>query len=124
MVTCVGTIIHVDIDPDWKVTFGKLQNNGYEPNGGRNGNGLALRIYRTKEHQLACFRDIESFRDISIPMNVVYAPKKFNKGQQTEETVFDKNAGTQNVGLQGMLIGRSGGNGIKNGIKVTQDAAW
>jgi hypothetical protein len=100
VVTCTGTIFHISINPKWKVTFGRLQEGMQHYTGNQakeNGNGLALRIYESKERQLACFRDVESFRDIAIPMDVVYAPPKPpRKGEQADpkDVIRDKNVGS------------------------------
>lgn len=88
VVTNTGTIFHITLNPEWKLTFGALQQGYNHHVANQNSNGLALRIYETKERQLACFRNVESFRDLSIPMEVVYSPK--NKGK----TVTDNNVGT------------------------------
>lgn len=61
-----GTRKKVTIPSSWKVTFGPLVpgskdgNNGYA--------GIALRIYAGKDQQKAVFTQVESFRDLSIPL--------------------------------------------------------
>lgn len=52
----------IEIPDSYKVTFGKLQP------GERGYDGNALRIYETKEKQRACFVNVVSFRDLSIPV--------------------------------------------------------
>jgi len=54
--------LEVDIDPNWKVTFGPM-------NPGTKGESkMALRIYESETKQRACFANVVSFRDISIPV--------------------------------------------------------
>jgi len=102
IVTCTGTIIHIEVEQSWKVTFGRLQADfNHMSHGTKQSNGLALRIYRTKEHQLACFRDVESFRDISIPMHIIHSPKK---GNGSDENVDDKNAGSKNAKFKDLSL--------------------
>jgi hypothetical protein len=55
-------VFRIEIDPTWKVTFSKVnpQAGGYEC--------MALRIYESDEKQRACFTNVTSFRDLSIPI--------------------------------------------------------
>jgi len=60
-----GSEIQIDIPEEWKITFGpavvgtpKIE--GKMP--------WALRIYETEKLQRAIFTDVESFRDMSIPI--------------------------------------------------------
>lgn len=59
------TELQIDIPEEWKVTFGPAaagiaRSEGRVP--------LALRIYETEKLQRAIFTDVESFRDMSIPI--------------------------------------------------------
>lgn len=51
----------IEIPSDWKVTFGPLSQQGYR-------DGTALRLYETENKQRACFVNVRSFRDLSIPV--------------------------------------------------------
>jgi hypothetical protein len=100
VVTCHGTIMHVTVEKSWKVTFGKLQesiNHAYQAQQD-GGNGLALRIYETKERQIACFRNIESFRDLGMKMEIVHSPKPkgdiTNGGKSQPVEKHDPNVGS------------------------------
>lgn len=53
--------LRLEIDEGWKVTFGPLSMKGYAE-------GNALRIYEAKDKQRACFVNVISFRDLSIPV--------------------------------------------------------
>jgi hypothetical protein len=55
-------LFRIEIPATWKVTFSKVnpQAGGYE--------AMALRVYEGEEKQRACFSDVVSFRDISIPL--------------------------------------------------------
>ena len=53
--------LRIRIPATWKVTFGPLSMKGYSE-------GNALRIYESDKQQRACFVDVVSFRDLSIPV--------------------------------------------------------
>jgi hypothetical protein len=54
-------IFQIDIPVAWKVTYSKVNpaNGGFD--------SLALRVYEGEQQQRACFTDVVSFRDLSIP---------------------------------------------------------
>ena len=54
----------IEIPADWKVTFGAFQSGRFGGEG-----GAALRIYEAENKQRACFVDVKSFRDLSIPVS-------------------------------------------------------
>lgn len=55
-------VFRIEIPADYKVTFSKVNpaQNGY-------GGEMALRIYESDDKQRACFTDVVSFRDTSLP---------------------------------------------------------
>lgn len=60
-----GTQKKVTVPEDWKVTFGPLTPGGKgEPSHG----AKALRFWTGKDKQRAVFTNVESFRDMSIPI--------------------------------------------------------
>jgi hypothetical protein len=63
-----GRLMRVDnIPSNAKITVGPLQPGGKDGYGPRE---TALRIYTTAGNQLAVFRDIRSFRDLSLTVKV------------------------------------------------------
>lgn len=61
-----GERVKITVPEDWKVTFGPIAV------GGRSGNSgsLALRFYESDTKQRAIFTGVESFRDLSIPVEI------------------------------------------------------
>jgi hypothetical protein len=57
--------VRVTVPEDWKVTFGPVA-----PGAGKYAGGgeLALRFYESDTKQRAIFTDVQSFRDLSIPV--------------------------------------------------------
>jgi hypothetical protein len=53
----------IEIPADWKITFGSFQQGKYGGEG-----GSALRIYEAENKQRACFLNVRSFRDMSLPI--------------------------------------------------------
>ena len=60
-----GQEIQVDIPEEWKITFGPIVVGASKTDGRI---PIALRIYETEKLQRAIFTDVESFRDMSIPI--------------------------------------------------------
>lgn len=64
----------ITVPEDTKLTFGAIvpgaKANGYS------GGGWGLRLWTSRDHQLAVFTDVVSFRDLSIPVEVA-AVRKF-----------------------------------------------
>ena len=60
-----GSEFQIDIPEEWKVTFGPIAI-GASKSDGRI--PIALRIYETEKLQRAIFTDVDSFRDMSIPI--------------------------------------------------------
>lgn len=55
----------IEIPADYKVTFGRQQGSGKSY---IEGPDRELRIYESDTKQRACFTNVESFRDLSLPM--------------------------------------------------------
>lgn len=71
----------------WKITFGMLQP------GERYSEGAVLRIYESDKQQRAVFRNVVSFRDLSMPLKRKLIKeeskskrKRDNKGNEVYET--------------------------------------
>ena len=64
-----GTEFQVDIDENWKITYGPAVV-GYGSKAVDRNVPMALRIYETERLQRAIFTDVISFRDMSIPIRV------------------------------------------------------
>ena len=63
----------IEIPATWKMTFGPWAPRGgglraYSENQVQQKPGWILRVYQTKEQQRAVFTNVESFRDLSIPL--------------------------------------------------------
>ena len=64
IVTKSGTF-RIDIPEAWKVTFGPVIGaKGYE------GGGMVFRVWESEKQQRALFSNVESFRDLSLPMKI------------------------------------------------------
>jgi hypothetical protein len=81
----------ITIPADWKVTFGAFQQGG----GNKYDTGdrsAALRIYESESMQRACFRDVRSFRDLSIPLEKLVIAKT---GEESWEDDGEGNASSK-----------------------------
>lgn len=69
-------VFRIEIPVAWKCTFSKVnpQAGGYEC--------MALRVYENEDKQRACFTNVVSFRDLSIPFT-----RRVKKG--TTQTVVE-----------------------------------
>jgi hypothetical protein len=78
-----GNRFKIDIPVDWKITFGAFQQGKYGGEG-----GYALRIYESENKQRACFTNVRSFRDLSLPITRFV---KTEEGQESWVTDSDGN---------------------------------
>jgi hypothetical protein len=62
----------IDIPADWKVTYGPVS----PGTKGSYGEGNALRIYESDTKQRAIFTGVQSFRDVSIPVQRLMVKRK------------------------------------------------
>lgn len=83
-----GTRFTLELDATWKITFGALQNIGHSKIDN------ALRIYEKKDTQIACFRNVEEFRDLGIPMEMLFtanteqvASKSRKQGKASKDAI-------------------------------------
>ena len=76
--------LQVTVPSSWKVTYG-----GFNP-GAKYGSEPALRFYEANDKQRAVFTNVQSFRDMSIPVlrKVVEVKKKSNEFASPTKTTF------------------------------------
>jgi len=65
-----GEEMRITVPSSWKVTYGPIAPGSkslYDANGA---GGCALRFYEAENKQRACFRDVESFHDLSLDIKI------------------------------------------------------
>lgn len=84
----------IEIPEDWKITFGpwspRERSRAMTQNMVEAKPGWILRVYESKEKQRAVFTNVESFRDLSIPLfrgKITVVPMKMD--EVTEDTKAD-----------------------------------
>ena len=78
LIETVREELQLEVPAKWKITFGALQP-GQSQSYGRDTNGTVLRIYESDKQQRAVFRDVLSFRDLSMPLKRRVVTTKENK---------------------------------------------
>lgn len=69
----------VEVPTTWKVTIGPILPPSNKRGFSSNHNGTALRFYESEKVQRAMFRDVISYRDLSLPIMKKYVQIKGHK---------------------------------------------
>lgn len=69
-IVTVEDTFRIEIPASYKVTYGMLHPGTRGSwNYNNNGGGFTLRIYESEAKQRACFQNVLSFRDVSLPLS-------------------------------------------------------